>query len=137
MSYILYADGGSRGNPGPSGAGAVIYRDEVAVAEISLALGTTTNNVAEYTALLEGLKKLQEVNTDSTPVEVRMDSELVIKQMRGEYKVKHPNLKHLHLEAQNLAGNFAHITYTHIPREKNGEADALANAAMDTASSAR
>ena len=132
MSNILiYADGGARGNPGPAGAGSVVLDGDEVLAEVAHFLGHTTNNVAEYTALIDGL-------TAAIPyakgrrVEVRMDSELVVKQMKGLYKVKHPNLKPLFLEAKELiAEHFEDISYVHVPREKNKLADALANQAMD------
>ena len=128
---VIYADGGSRGNPGPSGAGSVLFDEKGGViAEIATYLGTTTNNVAEYTALVQGLEEAARINKKAA-IEVRMDSELAIKQMQGIYKVKHPNLKPLFAEAQQLAKGFTKITYTHIPREKNSHADALANQAMD------
>ena len=135
---IIYADGGSRGNPGPSGAGSVVMNEKgKLLAEVSEFLGHTTNNVAEYTAILEGLKAAKKkvgvkVLADM-PVEIRMDSELVVRQLQGRYKVKHPNLKPLFAEVSALISKyFPHITYTHVPREKNKIADALANLAMDT-----
>ena len=133
---VIYADGGARGNPGPSGSGAVVLdsKDKV-LAEVSEFIGHTTNNVAEYKALLGGLAaavRLFEGETYDMDVEIRMDSELVIKQMKGQYKVKHPNLKPLFAQAKELIdAYFPNITYTHVPREKNKLADALANQAMD------
>lgn len=128
---IIYADGGARGNPGPAGAGAaVLNREGIVLAEVSQYLGETTNNVAEYKALVGGLAAAKRIATEAH-IEVRMDSELVIKQMKGLYKVKHPNLKPLHAEAMHLATAFASVVYTHVPREKNKIADALANDAMD------
>ena len=135
---IIYADGGSRGNPGPSGAGSIILNEKGKVlAEVSKFLGHSTNNIAEYTAILEGLKtakkKVGAKALKDTPVEIRMDSELVIRQLLGRYKVKHPNLKPLFAEVTALISkSFPHIMYTHVPREKNKLADALANAAMDS-----
>lgn len=135
---IIYADGGSRGNPGPSGAGSVVLDEKGGVlAEVSKFLGHSTNNIAEYTAILEGLKaakkKVGVKALKDMPVEIRMDSELVIRQLLGRYKVKHPNLKPLFAEVVALiAQSFPHITYTHVPREKNKLADALANQAMDS-----
>ncbi len=137
MQFTLYADGGSRGNPGPSGAGAVVF-DALGkrVVEVSDYLGDTTNNVAEYEAVLRGLgallKEFGEEHLKTVGVLVKMDSELVIKQMRGEYKVKHPNLIGRHLEIKNLlARHFGTVEFMHIPREQNADADALANQAMD------
>lgn len=137
MHYILYADGGARGNPGPSGAGAVVF-DSIGkrVAEVSDYLGVATNNVAEYEALIRGLKKLltefPNEHFKTHEVLVRMDSKLVIEQMKGVYKVKHPNLIPLCFEARNvIARNFGKVSFEHIPRKKNTDADELANAAMD------
>jgi ribonuclease HI len=133
---VIYADGGSRGNPGPSGAGAVVFEGKEVIAEVSLFLGTATNNIAEYTAILEGLKaakkKLGASVLKRAHVEVRMDSELVIRQLLGRYKVKHPNLKPLFAQVQaEVEKHFPNITYTHVPRDKNAYADRLANDAMD------
>lgn len=129
--FVIYADGGARGNPGPAGAGAAVLSDDGSVvAEVSRYLGATTNNVAEYTALIGGLAAAKDLDPNAA-VEIRMDSELVIKQMKGLYKVKHPNLKPLHAEAKALAAGFASVVYTHVPRAKNTLADALANDAMD------
>jgi len=135
-SIVIYADGGSRGNPGPSGAGAVVFDETGKVlAEVSKFIGDTTNNVAEYTAIIEGLlaaKKVAGKSHRKIPVEIRMDSELVIRQMIGRYKVKHPNLKPLHNKVMGIIGeDFPNITYTHVPRDKNSHADRLANEAMD------
>lgn len=137
MQYTLYADGGSRGNPGPAGAGAVVF-DAIGkrVVEVADYLGIATNNIAEYEAVMRGMKKLVEAFPAGyfahATLEVRMDSKLVIEQLKGSYKVKHPNLVPRYLELKNLiARHFSHITFTHVPREKNTDADALANEAMD------
>lgn len=137
MQYILYADGGARGNPGPAGAGAVAF-DSIGkrVAEVSDYLGETTNNVAEYEAIIRGLKALlaefPEGHFRTNDVVVRMDSKLVVEQMRGAYKVRHPNLIPRYLELRNcITRNFHKVSFEHIPREKNEDADELANAAMD------
>jgi len=130
----IFTDGGARGNPGPAGSGAVIYDGKKKIAEISEYLGIQTNNVAEYEALLLALKKTIELfgSPVSHPVLVKMDSELIVKQMRGEYKVKNPVLKEKHTRAKMLiAESIPHITFTHIPREENAEADQCANDAMD------
>ena len=131
---IIYADGGARGNPGPAGAGSVVMdENEKVLAEVSKFLGTATNNVAEYTALIEGLKAAKKVmGTKKLSLEIRMDSELAIRQLQGRYKVRHPNLKPLFAEAVGIVEkNFPDVTFTHVRREKNILADALANAAMD------
>lgn len=128
---IIYADGGARGNPGPAGAGAAVLDvNGGVVAEVSHYLGRATNNVAEYAALIGGLVEAKRLAPEAA-VEVRMDSELVIKQMKGLYKVKHPNLKPLYAEAKELASGFSAISYVHVPREHNKLADKLANDAMD------
>lgn len=126
---IIYTDGGSRGNPGPAGIGAVITKDGQPVASISEFLGTTTNNVAEYTALIRSLEKSLECGIQK--VEVRTDSELMVKQMNGEYRVKNEGLKPLFLKAQTLKNRFASFVIVHVRREQNKEADRLANLAMD------
>jgi ribonuclease H / adenosylcobalamin/alpha-ribazole phosphatase len=137
MQFILYADGGARGNPGPAGAGAVVF-DNLGkrVVEVSDYLGVATNNIAEYEAVIRGLKKLvEEYPADmvkSTPLTIRMDSKLVIEQLKGAYKVKHPNLIPRHLEVKNiLARSFGQVSFEHVYREKNQDADELANRAMD------
>ena len=134
MSHVIVeADGGSRGNPGPAGYGALVKdaaTGEV-LAERSEFLGMTTNNVAEYSGLIAGLEAAAEL--DAEVVEVRMDSKLVVEQMAGRWKVKHPNMRPLALRAQELAGMFARISYEWIPRARNTAADQLANQAMDAA----
>lgn len=135
-SITIFTDGGARGNPGPAGSGAVIYDGKKKVAEISKFLGVQTNNFAEYEALLLALEKTKEVFGSPVPhpVSVKMDSELIVRQMKGEYKVKHPVLKEKYTRARLLiAVSFPKITFRHIRREKNKEADKLANDAMDKA----
>ncbi|MCK9439064.1 MAG: ribonuclease HI family protein [Patescibacteria group bacterium] len=127
---IIFSDGGARGNPGPAGIGAVLYDQEKnKIAEVSKYLGETTNNQAEYRALIEGLKKAKELKAQE--VECFLDSELVVKQLKREYKVKNQELAPLFLEVYNLSQTFKDIKFVHIPREKNKEADRLANLAMD------
>ena len=127
---IIYTDGGSRGNPGPAGIGVVLYNEKKErIAEISKYLGVTTNNQAEYTALIEGLKKAKDLGAKE--VSVFMDSELVVKQLKHEYKVKNKDLAPLFLQVYNLSLNFSNISFTHVYREHNSEADKLANEAMD------
>jgi broad specificity phosphatase PhoE/ribonuclease HI len=132
---LIEADGGSRGNPGPAGYGAVVRAHPTG--EILLerygSLGITTNNVAEYTGLIEGLKAARELN--ATHVDVRMDSKLVIEQMSGRWQIKHPGLRPLAAEAATLVSRFDQVTFEWIPRERNKAADALANRAMDEARS--
>lgn len=135
MHFTIHADGGSRGNPGPSGAGALI-RDEhgTPVASVSQFLGTRTNNFAEYEAVILAFQTLAKIvgkKREQTNVRVMMDSELVVKQMRGEYKVKHPVLKEQHARLKEAMSGFGDVTFTHVFRADNADADALANAAMD------
>lgn len=137
MQFTLYADGGSRGNPGPAGAGAVVFDSGgKRVVEVADYLGVATNNIAEYEAVLRGLKKLtEEYPADilkSAPLTIRMDSKLVIEQLKGAYKVKHPNLVPRYFEVKNiLARSFGTVAFEHVYRENNKDADALANQAMD------
>lgn len=136
MKFTIHADGGARGNPGPAGAGAVV-RDEFGktVATVSDFLGHQTNNFAEYEAVIRAFKKLAELVPTAehkvTDVEVKMDSELIVKQMNGIYKVKHPVLKEKKAELAQVAGAFRTVSFAHVRREANGDADALANEAMD------
>lgn len=127
---IMFSDGGARGNPGPAGIGAVLYNEnKEKIAEISKYLGVATNNQAEYKALIEGLKKAKDLGAKE--VKVFMDSELVVKQLNREYKVKNKDLAPLFLQVYNLSSSFSKISFTHIYREDNKVADALANKAMD------
>lgn len=126
----IHVDGASRGNPGPAAAGAVISDGRgKTVARLKRALGSATNNVAEYSALVMGLKKARALGLARATV--YSDSELLVKQMTGEYRVKSPNLKSLYAEARELARGFELFAISHIPREKNSVADGLANAALD------
>ncbi|MET7666840.1 bifunctional RNase H/acid phosphatase [Micromonospora luteifusca] len=127
------ADGGSRGNPGPAGYGAVVRDPETGevLAERSESLGTATNNVAEYQGLIAGLSAAAELG--AAEVDVRMDSKLVVEQMCGRWQIKHPGLRPLAAQAAGLVGRFTAVRFTWIPREQNRHADALANAAMDAA----
>jgi ribonuclease HI len=136
MRYTIYADGGARGNPGPAGAGAVVRNDEgETVAEVSKYLGKQTNNYAEYEAVIGALEELVKLVPENlrkqTELVIKMDSMLVVKQMQGEWKVKHPNIKPQHARLALLASKFGRITFGHVYRESNVDADALANAAMD------
>lgn len=139
MTFTIHADGGARGNPGPAGAGAVV-RDGHGdiVASVSKFLGVQTNNFAEYEAVIlafEALTKLvPPAEREATGVSVKLDSELIVKQMNGLYKVKHPVLKEQKARLAQVAAAFGTVTFTHIPREQNSDADALANEAMDRGS---
>src|SRR5436189_3250064 len=129
---VVEADGGSRGNPGPAGYGAVV-RDAATgevLAEVNDSLGRATNNVAEYSGLIAGLKAAARV-ARGADVEVRMDSKLVVEQMSGRWQIKHPDMKQLALQAQRIARQLGRVRYTWVPRAQNGAADALANSAMD------
>lgn len=129
-SYTLYTDGGARGNPGPAGAGALLLAPDGAEVEaISAYLGEQTNNQAEYRALLLGLQAA--IDNDVRELDVRMDSELIVKQMKGEYKVKNHGMKILHDQAKQLVAKLDVVNFSHIPREENGDADALVNQAID------
>ena len=131
----IYTDGGARGNPGPAGSGAVIkfLHEDGTEGEILAALnayvGETTNNQAEYQAIVMGLTRAKELEVEH--VELYMDSELAAKQLKGEYRVKNPELAKRFLEVRNLMCAFKHVRIQHIPRERNKEADALVNAAID------
>jgi ribonuclease HI len=133
VKAILYADGACRGNPGPAGAGAVLIDGTGRViAELTKYLGVATNNIAEYTGLIIGLERAQRLGVDE--LEVRMDSKLVVEQMNGRWKIKHPNMKPLALQAGALYATFPKRTITHVPRDQNGIADALSNRAIDEVS---
>lgn len=126
----INTDGGSRGNPGPGACGVVIKdRHGHIVKEEGKFLGVCTNNEAEYRGLLLGLKLAAELSSDN--LEVLMDSELVIKQLRGEYRVKEPRLSSFYHEAKELEKRFSSVSYISIPRERNKEADAIVNKILD------
>lgn len=130
---IIYTDGGARGNPGPAGIGAVLYNEQrEIVSEISVYLGRATNNQAEYRAVIAALEKAKQLGADE--LDLFLDSELVVRQLNREYKVKNKELAPLFLNIHNLSLGFKKISYTHVPREQNSLADALANQAMDGAS---
>ncbi|MCR4274713.1 MAG: ribonuclease HI family protein [Candidatus Campbellbacteria bacterium] len=135
MNYIVYTDGGARGNPGPAGIGFVIVEGNITVKRGHAHIGETTNNQAEYEALIRALTELDirmpKKGREEHNVEVRMDSELVIKQLRHEYKVKDVGLKLQFAKVDALLSRFPHVTFKHIFRAQNAEADALANEAMD------
>jgi len=129
---VVFIDGGSRGNPGLAGFGVRIEDENGSlVAELREAVGVATNNVAEYRGLLAALDYL--VAHDYGSARIRSDSELLVRQMRGEYRVKNAGLKPLHDEARRLAARLDRVTFEHIRREANAEADRLANLAMDEA----
>lgn len=126
-------DGGSRGNPGPAAIGAVLRNlddpDFAVVAEISETIGTATNNVAEYKAVIAGLEAAQKLSAEGVYLE--SDSELLVKQLKGEYKVRQAHLVPLHRRCRELLGGFGEAKVRHVRRERNVEADALVNQALD------
>ncbi len=135
VDAVLFADGGSRGNPGPAASGAVLVApDGQVLDEIGRYLGITTNNVAEWTALCIGLERA--VERGFRRLAIRMDSELVVKQMRGEYRVKHEGLQPLHRRAKSLALSLEYLEIAHIPRKQNALADSLVNEVLDQEASA-
>ena len=138
IKVVAYTDGGARGNPGPAGIGVQIIDERGKVLkEVSKFIGNSTNNYAEYQAVataLDTLKKMYGKRTKEMDFELRMDSELVKKQLNGEYQIKEPGLVPLFIEIHNFrVSNFPHLKLTHVRREKNKEADRLVNEAIDAA----
>ena len=132
-TFFLYADGGSRGNPGPAGIGAVILdARKKKVKEVFKYIGETTNNNAEYNALIAGLEEVRDLGGDE--VIVNLDSELVVKQINGEYRVKNADIKPLFEKAIEVLKNFKSFEIRHIDRSKNKEADKLVNKAINLSS---
>lgn len=131
-SVVAYIDGGARGNPGPAGYGVRIETDDGAlVEELTGAIGTATNNVAEYRGLLAALSYLE--RHGYRDVVIRSDSQLLTRQMAGQFKVRHPGLKPLHQQATEVSARLGRVRFEHIPRAENKNADRLANQAMDEA----
>lgn len=130
-SATAHIDGGSRGNPGPAGYGVRIERDDGTVEEMKQSLGVATNNVAEYRGLLAALTWA--VRAGIGRLHIRSDSELLVKQMRGDYRVKNPGLQPLWEEARRLVRQIGDVRFEHVRRELNKDADRLANEAMDEA----
>ena len=128
-TFVITADGGSRGNPGESAYGAVVYEGSHVVAELSGRLGVTTNNVAEYRGLIAGLKAAHDIDPHSQ-ITVRMDSKLVVEQMSGNWKIRHPEMQKLAMEAKNIHPHHL-LRFEWIPRESNTHADRLVNEALD------
>jgi probable phosphoglycerate mutase len=128
---IVEADGGSRGNPGPAAFGALVRRADTGevLAEVGETIGVATNNVAEYRGLIAGLRMAHGIDP-SARVEARLDSKLIVEQMSGRWKIKHPDMRPLALEAQRIFPP-GHVTYTWVPRERNKHADRLLNDALD------
>ena len=130
LALVAHIDGGARGNPGPAGYG--VHVEDAGgriVAELYGYLGTATNNTAEYAALLALLEYARDIGAAS--LRVLSDSELLVRQMKGEYRVKHPGLQVLHAAARRLLTGLPSVVFEHVPRERNVDADALANRAMD------
>jgi len=130
---IIYTDGGARGNPGPAGAGAVILKDGIVVAEMKKYLGPVqTNNWAEYEAVVLALIKAKELGLTGG-IEFRLDSKLVVEQLMGNWKIKEPTLKPQVAKVKALLADFGTVQFGYVPREKNKEADRLVNEAIDEA----
>jgi ribonuclease HI len=135
VKATLFADGGSRGNPGPAASGAVLFADDGTVlAEVGEYLGIATNNVAEWRALVSGLERARELGVDE--IAIRMDSELVVRQVTGVYRVKHADLIPLHAKAKTLLRNFKSVDIRHVPRKQNAAADAVVNQCLDAVAAA-
>ena len=131
MRLVIHTDGAARGNPGPAGAGAILRdaADGATVAEIAEPLGRATNNVAEWTAVLLALEEARRLG--ATHVDLRMDSELVARQISGIYRVKHPDLRPIHAAVMRLLRDLEGYTVGHVPRALNTDADRLSNVAID------
>ncbi len=131
-SLVIYTDGGARGNPGPAGAGVVVWRGEEKVTEVAAFLGDRqTNNWAEYEAVVLALVKLLELGLKDVDIEFRLDSMLVVEQLNGKWKIKEPALKLQAEKVRGLLGNFGSVRFGYVPREKNKDADRLVNEALD------
>ncbi|PIW36328.1 MAG: hypothetical protein COW24_05990 [Candidatus Kerfeldbacteria bacterium CG15_BIG_FIL_POST_REV_8_21_14_020_45_12] len=136
MKFSTYTDGGARGNPGPAGIGGVVYDEQgQVVAEVSEYIGETTNNQAEYRALLATLLKAHELGAKE--VDCYADSLLVVNQMNGKWRVKHAEIQPLVIQAHNLRTQIGRVRFHHVPREQNTAADALVNKAIDAATASR
>ena len=133
-SVVVAIDGASRGNPGPAAIGVAVMRDGRPVREIAEAIGVTTNNVAEYRAFLRALEEAAALG--ARRVRVQSDSELLVRQLSGRYKVRSPQLVPLHRMALARRREFDEVSVVHVPREQNREADALANQALDALAAA-
>jgi ribonuclease HI len=131
---VVYTDGGARGNPGPASAGVVIYGDGKKIGEVKQYLGEKqTNNWAEYEAVIVAMGKLLEMLLRDHDIEFRLDSQLVVEQLNGNWKIKEPELKKQAQKVKDLLPNFKSVTFTYVPREENKEADRLVNEALDGA----
>ncbi len=134
-NFLIHTDGGSRGNPGPAALGVVIEGDAVGKKEYGEYIGEATNNVAEYSAVIFALKKLKSLvggeKAKDSIVQVHADSELLVKHLNGEYKIKEENIRNLFLDVWNLKLDFGEVIFRHIPREENHGADKMVNQALD------
>ena len=129
-NLTIFTDGGARGNPGPAGIGVVILDEQKNIVKgLKKYIGEATNNVAEYQALILALKTAVEIGAEN--LKINMDSELVVRQMQGRYKIKDPGLKILAAEVLKLCNRFASVNFQHVPREQNQAADKLVNEAID------
>lgn len=129
MKLTIFTDGGARGNPGPAGIGVVIKENGKIVKAYGEYIGEATNNQAEYRALISALQSAKEMK--ATEIQLFMDSELIVKQLKGEYRVRDADLAPLYLKVHNLRAGFRKFFVAHVPREKNKEADKLVNQAID------
>ena len=128
---VIYSDGASSGNPGLSGVGIVIYKNGALLKKISHFIGKTTNNVAEYSAFIQALQEVRSLNPEK--LELKTDSELLYKQLKGDYKVKHANIKPLFIQIKLMLSHFKQVDISHIGREDNALADKLAKEAIKKA----
>lgn len=134
MSIVVFTDGGARNNPGPAGAGGVIYENGEKKAEFAQFLGDKqTNNWAEYEAVVIALGKLLEMGLRDHDIQFKLDSQLVVEQISGNWKIKEPTLRSQAGKVHSLLKDFGNVTFTHVPREENKEADKLVNEAIDNA----
>jgi ribonuclease HI len=134
QKITIHTDGGARNNPGPAGIGVVIESQGNILKEISEYIGEQTNNFAEYEALIKGLEAVKELSAgEEVEIVVTMDSELVVKQCRGEYKIKEPSLRAQHLRVSKILEHLPNVSFVHVRREQNSHADELVNRAVDEA----
>ncbi|MBI2030468.1 ribonuclease HI family protein [Candidatus Kaiserbacteria bacterium] len=135
QQVVIYTDGGARNNPGPAAAGVVIFDGSTEVIELKQFLGSQTNNWAEYEAVAIALAEAKRLGLAGRPIEMRLDSKLVVEQISGAWKIKEPALKVQAAKVRGLLFDFPQNRFVHIPREQNGEADRLVNEALDEAAS--
>ena len=135
MKFTIYTDGGARNNPGPAAVGVVILKGTETIMRFSKCIGTATNNQAEYAAVIFALEKAKSFlgakKTKETELDFRLDSQLVVRQLNRQYKVRNKEIEKLFTQVWNLMSGFQRVAFEHIPREKNKEADKLVNQALD------